>query len=232
MVNVALILGLALLIAPIPAPRGSLRRDFPVALGVPVVIGLLLVDGRIGRLEGILLLAMFTTWLVAIVREAISERSSAAEVLGETEPKRALLEGAAGLVLLIAAGKLIVYGAAGIAKSYGISDYVIGATIVALGTSVPELATAIVSRLRGHDEVGLGTILGSNIFNGLFIVGVAALLSPINVSLKAAAPALVLGALAVALTFPPRHGMIDRWRGGMLLALYAVYVVVAFQTPA
>jgi cation:H+ antiporter len=95
---------------------------------------------------------------------------------------------------------------------------------------VPELATAIISRLRGHDEVGLGTILGSNIFNGLFIVAVACTITPISVPLAAAAPALVLGLVAVALTYPSRSGMIGRWRGGMLLAVYAVYLVAVLQT--
>lgn len=229
-VNVALILGLVLVIAPITAPRGSLRRDLPVALVIPTVTAVLLAKGQLGRLDGLLLLAVFASWLVAIVREAMTERSSAPEVLGELEPKKAVIESLAGLVLLIAAGKLIVFSATEIAHGFGISEFVIGGTIVALGTSVPELATAIMSRLRGHDEVGLGTILGSNIFNGLFIVGIAATMAPIHVALGRAAPALALGALAVALTFPPRNGILDRWRGGMLLALYTVYVFVSFET--
>ncbi len=142
-----------------------------------------------------------------------------------------MLAGIAGLALLIAAGKLIVFGATGIAKALGLSDFVIGATVVAVGTSVPELATAIISRLRGHDEVGLGTLLGSNIFNGLFIAGVASTITPIKVTFSSAAPALLLGLVAVALTFPPRSGIIDRWRGGLLLAVYLAYVTAVLQMP-
>lgn len=228
-VNVALILAAALLIAPMQAPRSAIRRDFPVALSLPVILGVLLIDGRLSRLDGLLLLISFVAWLVAVILEVRSQRSAAPEVLGELKPHRAVIEGIVGLALLIAAGKLIVYGATGIAQTYGLSEFVIGATIVAIGTSVPELATAIVSRVRGHDEVGLGTILGSNVFNGLFIVGVASVITPINVPFRSAAPALILGLAALAFAYPPRHGSIDRWRGGILLGLYAAYLLAILQ---
>jgi cation:H+ antiporter len=167
-------------------------------------------------------------WLAAVIREARRERS-AVEVLGAYPAGRALLEGLIGLALLIAAGGPIVTGATGIASAYGVSDFIIGATVVAVGTSVPELATAIISRLRGHDEVGLGALLGSNIFNGLFIVGVASSITPIRIGFAVVAPALALGLLAVALTYPPRNGIIGRYRGGMLLAAYAVYLAAVLQ---
>ena len=228
-VNIALILALAILIAPIAVPRNSIRREFPVAMLVCVAVGILLADGQLSRLDALLLLIGFAAWLAAVIHEAWSERSAATEVLGEQKPTRAIIEGVVGLGLLVGAGKLIVLGATGIAKTFGLSEFVIGATIVAVGTSVPELATAIISRLRGHDEVGLGTVLGSNIFNALFIVGVAAAITPINVTLATAAPALVLAFVAVGLTFPPRSGIIDRWRGGMLLAVYVLYLSAALQ---
>jgi cation:H+ antiporter len=228
-VNVALILATALLFAPVTAPRDGIRRDFPVATLVPVILGILLLDGHLSRLDGLVLLAGFFAWLLAIIHEVRKQRSAAAQVLGETRSVRAIIEGIIGLALLIAAGKLIVYGATGIAKTYGLSEFVIGATVVAVGTSVPEFATVIISRVRGHDEVGIGTILGSNIFNGLFIVGVACMITPINVPFNAAAPALILGFAAVVLTYPPRSGIIARWRGGMLLAVYAAYLAAVFQ---
>lgn len=228
-VNVGLVLALALLIAPITARPSSIRRDFPVALLAPVVLAILLVDNRLSRLDGALLLAAFVAWLVAVTREAAGERSAAAAVLGESKPLRAVVESVIGLALLVAAGKLIVEGATEIARSFGLSEFAIGATVVAIGTSVPELATAIIARLRGHDEVGLGTVLGSNIFNGLMIVGTTAAITPISVPLLQAAPALVLGAATVALSYPRRSGIVGRWRGGMLLAVYVVFVMTALQ---
>lgn len=95
----------------------------------------------------------------------------------------------AGLALLVAAGRLVVYGATGIAIAFGLNEFAVGATVVAVGTSVPEPATTIIAKLRGHDEVGVGTILGSNIFNGLLIVGVAAIIHPIAVGWREAAAA-------------------------------------------
>jgi cation:H+ antiporter len=122
-----------------------------------------------------------------------------------------------------------VTGAKGIAISFGINEFIVGATIVAVGTSVPELATVIIAKLRRHDEVGLGTILGSNIFNGLSIVAVAAIIYPISVSWREVAVALVLGFVAVALTFPTRAGFIERRRGVLLLVLYTVYLATMLQ---
>ncbi len=228
-VNVALILGSALLIGVLHAPRGTIKRDFPTALIVPVAAAVLFIDGELSRTDGLLMLALFAVWLIAVVLDARKERSAVEEVLGAHPPWRALVEGSLGLGLLIAAGRLIVSGATGIASAYGLSDFVIGATIVAVGTSVPELATTIISRIRGHDEVGLGTILGSNIFNGLFIVGLTSTITPIKIEFGDVAPVLVLGLLAVALTYPPRSGVIDRRRGLMLLAVYAVYLVAVLQ---
>jgi cation:H+ antiporter len=229
LVNVALILGLALVMAPVRAEGGSLKRDLPVALLVQVVLLVLLFDGRLSRIDAGLLLAVFLAWLFAVVHEARSQRSAATEVLGEPRPSRAFLESGAGLALLIAAGKLIVLGATGIATAFGLSEFVIGATIVAIGTSVPEMATVLISRWKGHDEVGLGTVLGSNIFNGLLVVGIAAAIAPYEVGFREVATALVIGLAAVALIYPPRSGIIDRWRGGSLLALYAVYVLAVLQ---
>jgi cation:H+ antiporter len=134
------------------------------------------------------------------------------------------VESVAGLGLLMGAGHLIVAGATNIAAAYGVSEFIIGTTIVAIGTTVPELATVIVARLKRHDEVGLGTLLGSNIFNGLFIVGVAASITPIHVAFADAGPVLALGLAAMLLTYPRRSGELDRWRGGLLLAIYVVYV--------
>lgn len=223
-VNVALILGLALLISPIHSPPGSVRRDFPVALAVPVVIAVLCFDGMLSRAEGVLLLGLFIAWLAAALIEARRQRG---EDPGTAAPGGlvAAALGAAGLVLLFASGRLIVIGARGIAESFGISEFTIGATLVAIGTSVPELATAVIAKLRGHDEIGLGTVLGSNIFNCLWIVPVAALIHPIALDWREVAVALAAGLLAMAVVFPPRHGHIGKIRGGLLLAIYAGYTL-------
>jgi cation:H+ antiporter len=225
-VNVAVILGAALVIAPLEAPWRSVKRDLSVALATPLLLAVLLADGRLSRAEGLVLLACFIGWLLATMHEARRQRSAAGAVLGERWLGRAAAETGAGLALLIAAGKLIVFGATGVAKGLGLSEFAIGAIIVAVGTSVPELATAIVSRLKGHDEVSLGTVLGSNIFNGLFIVGIAATMAPMSVPFAAAAPALVVGLCALLLVLPGRSDAIPRWRSCVLLPAYAMYLIV------
>ena len=228
-VNIALILALALLISGIQSSRDSIRRDFPVAFLVPVLTVALAADGELSRLDGSLMLSVFLAWMIATVIEARRQRSAAEEVLGAHRLAPALLSAAIGLGLLVGAGLLIVDGARAIAISFGLSEFIIGATVVAVGTSVPELATALISKLRGHDEVGLGTVLGSNIFNGLFIVAVAALIHPIAFEASSVRVALAFGLVAVMLTLPGKSGYIGRGRGLLLLLLYVAYVVAVVR---
>ena len=223
-VNVALILGSALFISGIQSPRAGLKRDFPIALVVPMVTGLLFLDGVLSRTEGAVLLAMFTAWLIATILDARRQRSAAEAILGAASPWRAVLASVVGLALLISAGYSIVSGARGIAHTLGIGEFVIGATVVAVGTFVPELATSIIAKLRGHDEVGLGTIVGSNIFNGAFIVAVAALIHPIAVSRESVFVVLGFGTVALLCSYPDRSGFIERRRGMLLLILYGAYL--------
>jgi cation:H+ antiporter len=151
------------------------------------------------------------------------------EIIGEHSGWAAALFCVVGIVFLIAAGNLIVAAARAIAVAFGIDEFIIGATVVAVGTSTPELATTIIAKLRGHDEVGLGTILGSNIFNGLFIVAVAAIIHPIAVNEREVTVALAFGLAALIFAYPPRGGFIGRRRGILLLFLYAAYIAAIFQ---
>lgn len=223
-VNVALILGLAVLISGMKASRDTLKRDYPVALGIAAAIMLLSLDGILSRLDGGLLLSGFLAWLVMVLREVRKQRDAAGEVLGSGRPWVTLLAGGVGLVFLVAAGSLVVSGARGIARHYGVGEFVIGATVVAIGTTMPELATTLLAKIRGHDEVGLGTVLGSNIFNGLFIVGVAAVLCPIQVARIEVAVACVFALAAILAAWPGKSGFLDRGRGLALVALHCIYL--------
>ncbi len=228
-VNVALILGLAVTISGIQSPRDQIRRDFPVALLIPAMTGVLFLDGTLSRFDGALMLSAFVAWVAAALYEARKRRSAADVVLGAHHRWSVLSSCLAGIVLLILAGRLIVAGARGIALSFGIEEFVVGATVVAVGTSVPELATAVVAKLRGHDDVSLGALLGSNIFNGLFIVAVAALIHPITVDWRDVTTALVFGFAALMSAYPTRDGAIVRGRGLLLLAIYVLYVATILQ---
>lgn len=223
-VNIGLVLGVVLVIASIRTSPADYRRNLPFAVVAPVLTALLLLDGGISRFDAAALLAVFAVWMLLTVNEARRERSAAEEVLGAVGLGRALTTGLVGLVALVLAGRLFTFAAVELGQTLGIDDFIVGASLVALGTSTPELATAIVARLRGHDEVGLGTIIGSNIFNNLWIVGVAGLIQPIDTVTAEVMVGLVFGVVTVLLTIPNRARMLTRGRGVVLLAVYAAYV--------
>lgn len=222
-VNIALIFGLALLFGPIHVRRNELGRDFALASAAPLLTFWLARDGQLSRAEGAILLGTFALWLAALIRAGLAARVPT-ETAPEAQPWRWLLLGATGLAALVLAGRLFVSGATGIAVAFGVDAYVIGATVVAVGTSLPELVTVLLSRLRGHDDVGVGTLLGSNLFNGLAIVGVAAAIHPIAAPATELAPAIGSGLLALLLMIPGRQGALERGRGILLLGIYAAFV--------
>lgn len=231
--DVAVVLGLALLISGVQSPRDSLGRDMPVALSIPVLTGILFLDGELSRIDGLLMLCLFVAWFAATLRAAMKQRGQTEAIVPEANRIwLVVLSSMAGMAFLVAAGNLIVTGARAVALSFGIDEFTIGATVVAVGTTVPELATTIAAKLRGHDEVGLGTVLGSAIFNGLLIVSVAAIIHPITAPRRDVAVALAFGVAAVALAYPPRNGFIERKRGVLLLALYAAYVTTILHGGA
>jgi cation:H+ antiporter len=224
-VNIALIFGLALLYGGVQTSRQDFGRDFYLALAVPALSFFLIVDGRIERAEALLLLAVFLAWLVWTVRHALRQRAVAVDLeASELSAGKSLLLGVLGLGALIAAGRLFVSGATGIAAAFAVDTYVIGAIVVAIGTSLPELVTVILSRLRGHDDVGVGTLIGSNLFNGLAIVGVAGTIHPIAAPMSEVALTLACGIVALLLLLPNRSGLIVRGRGFLLLMLYVGFV--------
>jgi len=222
-VNIGLVLGLALLFGSLSARFGEIKGNFLLALAVPVLTLFLARDGTLSRGEGGLLLTLFTVWIFMQARQALAHRRTTADQAATGSPLRAWLYAAVGLVCLVLAGQLFVTGASGIALALGVHAYVIGATVVAIGTSLPELVTTLLARWRGHDDVGLGTLLGSNLFNGLAIVGVAAAIHPIQAPVDEITATLGFGALTVLLILP-RAGVIQRWRGGVLLLAYAAFV--------
>ena len=205
-VNLGLILGVALLFGPLAARFDEFKRDFVLAILVPVLTLLLALDGTLSRPEGVLLIALFSLWVTVVARQAIAHRREAPANAGQSvNAARMWLLLVAGMAALILGGQLFVTGASGIAQAIGVHPYVIGATLVAVGSSLPELVTVLVSRLRGHDDVGLGTLLGSNLFNGLAVVGVAATIEPIRAPLNELAVAVAFGVITVLLVSVARR---------------------------
>lgn len=222
-VNITLIFGLALLFGPLQVQRHELGRDFGLALAAPVLTLWLARDGVIARAEGALLLLLFALWLMALLRAGLVARG-AAQAFPHGRPWRSLALCAAGFAAMAVAGRLFVERAANLASAFGVDTFIIGATLVAIGTTVPELVTTLLSRLLGHDDVGIGLLLGSNVFNSLAIVGVAASIHPIVAPPAEIAVALGMGLLSLLLLIPARDGTVGRGRSLALLPAYAVFV--------
>jgi cation:H+ antiporter len=228
-VNISLVLGTALLISGIPVRSDMLKRDMPVAMLAPLLTGILLIDGMIDRLEALFMIAIFAAWMATTVKQALRERAPSDGSSTATDRFMPWVYVLVGLCLLVAAGRLIVISTTGIAREFGIDDFIIGATLVAFGTSVPELASTVLAKIKGHDEIGVGTVLGSNIFNNFFIVAVAAIIRPIRVPLAEVVPAILFGILSLLVALPRRgSGIVRRRQGVLLVFMYSIYVMTLF----
>jgi cation:H+ antiporter len=230
--NLGLILGLTALIRPLSTHSRFLRREVPVMLGATLLATALLGDGRLGRLEGGLLLALIVVYVVYLLRGGVEpqevQQEFAAEYGGASPHlPSALLRTALGLALLLAGAHALVEGATGVARSFGVPERVIGLTVVAVGTSLPELASSLVAALKREGDVVLGNLVGSNIFNLLSILGCTALLRPLAVEIGAAvADLLVMLALSFLAWLLLSTGReLRRAEGGMLLVFYTSYLV-------
>lgn len=225
-VNITLILGIAVAFSRTETSPSAIRRDYPVALLGPVLLAVLAADGELSRIDGLVLLTVFVGWILAVVAAVQKQRRETEEATGAPRHGLIVVQSVAGLALLILAGRFIVDGAREIAVAFGLDEFIVGATVVAIGTGAPELATTIIAKVRGYDDVSLGTILGSNIFNGFLVIGIAALIAPFAVNLSRVGAALLFGAIAVAAIAPGRSAVLKRRRGVLLLSSYAVYLAV------
>jgi len=228
-VNIGLVMGAVLLIAPIRLDRRDVRRDLPFTVAAPLLLGLLLWDGWLSRTDGAVLVLVFAVWVGTTALQALRERDATAAVLGARSLARALALTLVGVGLLVLAGRFVVVAAGGIGHALGIAPFLVGATLVAFGTSVPELATALLSRWRGHDDLGAGTIMGSNIFNSLWIVGLVALIRPFELHLGEVGIAVAAGAAAGLLMIPGASWILSRYRGAVLLAGYGTYALLLIR---
>lgn len=223
--NIAVILGLAAMIRPIRVGSSVIRRDGPVMVGVTLAGLAVLWDGSVSRLEGALLVMASLIYTVWIIREARKEASDDDEGLKPLGLGKGLFFIIAGLVVLAFGSRMLVENAVVIARSLGVSEAVIGLTIIAAGTSMPELATSAIGALRGHSDIALGNVVGSNIFNVLFVLGLAAVIHPIEGTVvRGIDQAFVLGAAALLVPMMWTGHVIGRKEGAVLLVAYAAYL--------
>ena len=229
--NVLLILGVSALIIPLTVSRQLIRLDVPLMIGASVLCWLLARDGMIGRVDGAVFASGILLYVGWLVRQARKEPPAQESPVPRGVTAR-LVDGVcivAGLALLILGSSWLVRGAVEMAERFGVSDLVIGLTIVAAGTSLPEVVTSIVAAIRGQRDIAVGNVVGSNIFNILAVLGAVGLVAPGGVPVSREALGFdipVMIAVAVA-CFPIffTGGIIARWEGAFLLAYYAAYTV-------
>ncbi len=244
--NIGLVLAVTALIAPLPIQRHLLTQEIPILLLVTAIGGALLYDARLVRWEGVLLLAALFPlmyYLVRIKQHDLSPHEQAEESDGIPQMKNqeAGFWFSVGLVLLIVSSNVLVWGAETLALSFGVSTLIIGLTVVAVGTSLPELAASAVSALKGHHDIALGNIIGSNIFNLLAVMAMPGIIAPQLMeaavfSRDFIAMALITLLLAAAIGagfWLTRSGAaqarLGRRIGLLLLASYIAYYVVLFR---
>lgn len=234
--NIGLILGITALIAPISVHSAIIRRELPLLLLIGAVVGAILWSASLTRIEAALLLTGFLLLIGWTLVNALRARGDSLESEMSQELaqhpvplKRALFWLAAGLILLIISSRVLVWGAVTIAQTLGVSDLIIGLTIVAIGTSLPELAASVIAARKGEHDIAIGNIVGSNMFNLLAVIGIAGMIAPI----PAIPPEVmsrdwpVMMASTVAL-FVMGYGLrgqgrINRLEGGILLAAFIAY---------
>jgi cation:H+ antiporter len=234
--NVLLILGITAVILPIPAEPSSFRRDAPMLALATLSCVLVVLTGELGRLSGLAFLSMLTAYLAYTYRTETRTQDASATLhalggeLLSVSTRRAGLSIAlalGGLLAILAGADFLVSASLAVARSLDIPDAIIGLTLVAVGTSLPELATSVVAALKRQTDIALGNIIGSNIFNALGILGVTALVRPLEVPADIAHYDvwMLLGVTALLLVFAFSRARITRAEGAIFLLLYAAYLV-------
>ncbi|MBU1296559.1 MAG: calcium/sodium antiporter [Gammaproteobacteria bacterium] len=234
--NIALVSGITLLFSAIPIASGLSTKEVPLVLAITLLAGFLLYDQTLGVWDGVILIAAFIIILTILLRGSKDLEKDLKEGLPEddgTSVSKSLIIALIGLAVLIGSSKLLVWGAIGIATALGVSELVIGLTIVAVGTSLPELAASISSVRKGHHDIAIGNILGSNIFNLATVLPLPALIAPglVDQSVISRDFPWVLGltvalALAIFIFKKTKNNSIPRWVGLPLIASYGVYLFI------
>jgi cation:H+ antiporter len=233
--NIALVLAITAIILPIPVRSNSIKTDWPIMMGISVLLYFFVTNGTLDRIEGILFVAILIGFIIYSIYN--SRKKDKELIDNETDVKKypisiTLLLLAASSVGLYFGSRWLVEGASSIAEILGVSDRVISITVVAFGTSVPELATSAIAAFRKETDISIGNIIGSNIFNIAGVLGITAAINPISISKELATYdifwMLGISLMLFFLIIPLKGGILKRWKGIILLTIYILYVYLLF----
>ena len=236
--NILLILAIAAIVAPLAVAARIVRADVPLMIGTAALLWLYAADGELSRVEGLILVGGLAVYLLLLWWESRREPAAVeaefeAGLAGRARSPAGVVRDVAfvavGLVALVAGGRLIVDGAVGVATGLGLPEVVIGLTVVAIGTSLPELATAVIAGLRGEPDLAVGNVVGSCIFNVLAVVGLTATVAPDVIPVPPTVTSfdlpVMVAVTVIALPIVLTGFVVRRWEGALLLAYYVAYLV-------
>lgn len=226
--NLLVVAGLSAVLCPLVLDRTLLRRDWPLSVFAALLLLVMMTfGGGISRLDGLILVGVFALVMFvqirAVRRTRIREEADQDGAALAYSPLRIGVRIVGGLICVVLGGQLAVSGATGIARMFGLSETLIGLTIVAIGTSLPELVTSIMAARRGQNDIAMGNVIGSNIFNILFILGASAAISPITIQSTALVDCLILIAVSVLFYLPALRERLGRLPGGVMVLSYVAY---------
>lgn len=222
--NFLVVIGASAIIFPVVSHKDILKRDLWWNLGITGVLLLLMLDNKIGRIDGVILLAGMATYLFFVIRNALKNRTTADENEQLLSVPKSIIFMVIGLAAIICGGNFVVDNASIIAKSLGLSETLIGLTIVAIGTSLPELVTSITAAKKQEAGIALGNAVGSNTFNILFILGASSALTPINVAPELFIDTIILIAVSIIIfLFARTKKITSRIEGIICVLLYVAY---------
>lgn len=226
--NGLVVVGLCAFLSSFQTHADILKRDMPLNIFITAVLCFLFMDGKLGRAEGVILLIGMTAYIVSMIISAKKNRVEEEDCKVMSLPK-SLICMVLGLAAVIFGGDLVVDNATQIALNFGVSQNFIGLTIVAIGTSLPELVTSIVATKKGESGLALGNAIGSNLFNILFILGMSAAISPLHVLSESVVDCVILLVSAVLLfVFAKTKKSMSRWEGAVCVLLYIAYTAYLF----
>lgn len=223
--NTMLIVGVAAMVAPMTIAKNTVKKDIPCAVGASLMLAVMSLDNEISRLDAVLLFIAFLLFMAYTLRLAKTGEKEDETVIKKMTPLKAAFLVLLGLACLIVGSNLFVESASAVAKSLGVSDAMIGLTIVAGGTSLPELATSVVAAMKGRSSIAIGNVIGSNVFNILMILGITGIICPMDLhGITLVDMGVLFGSMLLLWGFSYTKYTVARWEGALLTVLFGCYL--------